>query len=136
MSTAAALTIAVLAALGAACSFGVGVALQHRQVQRERGRGLLRLISQLARRRLWRAGVGLAVAAYALQAVALAFGPLALVAPVVAADLLFALPIAAIWERRPMRRLDWASCAIVAAGVAVFVICSPESSGRSDAPAR
>ena len=36
MTTTAALTIAVLAALGAACSFGVGVALQHRQVQRER----------------------------------------------------------------------------------------------------
>jgi drug/metabolite transporter (DMT)-like permease len=136
MSPTAALTIAVLAALGAACSFGVGVALQHRQVQRERGRGLLRLLSQLARRRLWLAGVGLAVAAYALQAVALAFGPLALVAPVVAADLLFALPTAAIWERRRMRRLDWAGCAIVGTGVAVFVICSPESSGRSDAPAR
>lgn len=56
MSPTAALTIAVLAALGAACSFGVGVALQHRQVQRERGRGLLRLLSQLARRRLWLQG--------------------------------------------------------------------------------
>ena len=135
MTTSAAITIAVLAAVGAACSFGVGVALQHRQVQRERGRGSLRLLSQLVRRRLWLAGLGLAVAAYGLQAVALAFAPLAVVAPVVAADLLFALPIAAAWEGRPMRRVEWAGCAIVGAGVAVFVISSPASSGRSDAPA-
>jgi drug/metabolite transporter (DMT)-like permease len=135
MSEAAAVMIAVLAALGAACSFGVGVALQHRQVQQERGRSPLRLLSQLARRRLWLAGIGLAVAAYGLQAVALAFGPLALVAPIVATDLLFALPIAAVWERRPMRPVDWAGCALVGASVAVFVICSPPSPGRSDAPA-
>jgi drug/metabolite transporter (DMT)-like permease len=135
MSQAATAAIAVLAALGAACSFGVGVALQHRQVQRERGRGPLRLLAQLARRRLWLAGIGLAVAAYGLQAVALAFGPLALVAPIVATDLLFALPVAAIWEQRPMRRLDWAGCGLVAASVAVFVICSQQSPGRSDAPA-
>jgi hypothetical protein len=82
MSPATGLAIAVLAALGAACSFGFGVALQHRQIQRERGRSPLRLLSRLARRRLWLAGVGLAVAAYALQAVALAFGPLSVVAPV------------------------------------------------------
>jgi drug/metabolite transporter (DMT)-like permease len=135
MSEAAAVTIAVLAALGAACSFGVGVALQHRQVQRERGGSPLRLLSQLARRRLWLAGIGLAVAAYGLQAVALAFGPLALVAPIVATDLLFALPIAAAWERRLMRPVDWAGCALVGASVAVFVLCSPQSPGRSDAPA-
>ncbi len=135
MSQVAAAAVAVAAALGAACSFGIGVALQHRQVQRERGRGPLRLLGQLARRRLWLAGIGLAIAAYGLQAVALAFGPLALVAPIVATDLLFALPVAAIWERRPMRPLDWAGCALVGASVAAFVICSPESPGRSDAPA-
>lgn len=135
MTGAAAVAIAVPAAVGAACSFGIGVALQHRQVQQERGRGPLRLLAQLARRRLWLAGIGLAVAAYGFQAVALAFGPLALVAPIVATDLLFALPVAAIWERRAMRPRDWTGCALVGASVAVFVICSPPSAGRSDAPA-
>jgi len=136
VSTAASLVVAVLAALGAACSFGVGVALQHRQVQRERVGSPLALLSRLARRRLWLAGIGLAVAAYGLQAVALAFGPLAVVAPVAATDLLFALPIAAMWDRRAMRRSEWTGCALVAAGVAVFVLCSPQSAGRSDGPAR
>ena len=136
MSAAASLMVAVFAALGAACSFGVGVALQHRQVQRERGRSAFGLLYRLSRRRLWLAGIGLAVAAYGLQAVALAFGPLAVVAPVVATDLLFALPIAAMWERRRMLRLEWAGCALVGAGVAVFVVFSPPSPGRYDGAAR
>jgi hypothetical protein len=63
MSTPAGLAIAVFAALGSACAFGVGVALQHRQIQRERGHGPLGSLSRLARRRLWLAGTGLAVAA-------------------------------------------------------------------------
>jgi drug/metabolite transporter (DMT)-like permease len=139
MSGAAAGTaVAVLAALAAACLFGVGVALQHRQVQLApvTGRAPLRLLAHLARRRLWLAGIVLAAAAYGGQALALAFGPLALVAPIAALDLLFAIPIAARWSRRPMRAADWAGCALAAGGVAVFLAASPPSSGRSSAPAR
>lgn len=126
---------AAIAALGAACSFGIGVALQHRQVQLEPNRAPLRLLGGLARRKRWLAGIGLAVAAYGLQALALSFGPLTLVAPIVATDLLFALPAAAAWARRPMRRQDWAGCALVGGSVAVFVTTAPQTGGRSDAPA-
>jgi drug/metabolite transporter (DMT)-like permease len=128
--------IAVAAALGSACSFGVGVALQHRQAQLEHGTAPLRLLGRLARRRRWLAGIALAVAAYGLQALALAFGPLALVAPLVATDLLFALPVAAMWERRRMRGRDWAGCGLVAGSVAVFLLCAPASAaGHGQAPA-
>jgi drug/metabolite transporter (DMT)-like permease len=129
--------VAVLAALGAACLFGVGVALQHRQVHMApmAARSSFRLLAHLARRRLWLMGVALAAAAYGLQALALAFGPLHLVAPVAALDLLFALPVAARWSRQPMRARDWTGCALAAGGVAVFLAASPPSSGRSDAPA-
>jgi drug/metabolite transporter (DMT)-like permease len=137
MSGEAETTVAVLAGLAAACSMGVGAALQHRQVQlAPKARGTpVRLLGHLARRRLWLAGIALAVAAYGLQALALAFGPLALVAPVVATDLLFALPLAAWWARRPMRARDWAGCALAGGGVAVFLAVSPPSLGRSDASA-
>lgn len=129
--------IAVAVALAAAASFGTGVALQHRQVQQAPSAtgAPLRLVAHLARRRLWLAGLALAAAAYGLQGLALAFGPLALVAPVVATDLLFALPLAARWGRRRMRGQDWAGCALVAAGVAIFLATSPPSPGHSDAPA-
>ena len=58
-----------------------------------------------------------------------------LVAPIVATDLLFALPIAAAWAHRPLPAA-WAGCGLVGAGVAIFVASSPPSSGRADAPAQ
>jgi drug/metabolite transporter (DMT)-like permease len=132
----AGITIAVLAALAAAGSFGVAAALQHRQAQlAPRAGGLpFRLLARLARRPLWLAGIALAAAAYGLQALALAFGPLALVAPIVATDLLFALPVAARWSRRPLGAREWLGCVLAAGGVVVFLATSPPSSGRSDAP--
>jgi len=137
MSHAAGTVIAVLAALGAAGSFGVAAALQHRQAQLAPGSGDLsvRLLARLAGRPLWLAGILLAAVAYGLQALALAFGPLALVAPIVATDLLFALPVAARYSR-PLRAVDWAGCVLAAGGIAAFLAASPPASGRSDAPPR
>jgi drug/metabolite transporter (DMT)-like permease len=133
MSTA----LAALAALGAAGSFGVAAALQHRQAQlAPRADGpSFRLLARLAGRPLWLAGILLAATAYGLQALALAFGPLALVAPIVATDLLFALPVAAGWSRRLGPR-EWAGCALAAGGVAAFLAAAPPSPGRSDATPR
>lgn len=70
-----------------------------------------------------------------MQALALAFGPLALVAPVTATDLLFALPLAARWSGLRMRRRDWAGCVLAGGGIAAFLTASPPSAGHSDAPA-
>jgi drug/metabolite transporter (DMT)-like permease len=136
MSDPAGTAIAVLAALGAAGSFGVSAALQHRQAQLgPKSAGLsFRLLARLAGRPLWLAGLVLAAAAYGLQALALAFGPLSLVAPIVATDLLFALPVAARYSR-PLRAGDWLGCALAAGGIAAFLAAAPPSSGRSDAPA-
>ncbi|HUK68704.1 MAG TPA: DMT family transporter [Streptosporangiaceae bacterium] len=138
MSDPGGIVVAVLAALAAAGSFGVAAAVQHRQAQLAPRAGALpfRLLAHLARRPLWLAGIALAGAAYGLQALALAFGPLALVAPIVATDLLFALPVAARWSRRPLGARDWLGCVLAAGGVAVFLATSPPSSGRSDAPPR
>ena len=137
MSGAVGTAVAVAAGLAAACSFGTGVALQYRQAQLAPAtrRAPARLLAHLARQRLWLAGIALAAAAYGLQALALAFAPLALVAPVVATDLLFALPLAARWARRPMRARDWAGCILTGGGVAAFLATAPPSEGRADAPA-
>ena len=137
MGSAGGLAVPAFAALAAACAFGVAAALQHRQAGLAAPRrGLsVRLLADVARRPLWLAGLATATAAYGLQAVALAYGPLTLVAPIVAADLLFALPLAARWSRRPLRPRDWAGCLLVAAGVAVFLGVAPPSSGRTEVPA-
>jgi drug/metabolite transporter (DMT)-like permease len=113
MSDTTATAIAVLAALAAAASFGVAAALQHRQARLTPDAGGARLLARLAAHPLWLAGIALAGIAYGLQALALAFGPLALVAPIVATDLLFALPVAARWSR-PLRARDWLGCVLAA----------------------
>jgi len=134
MSNTSATAIAVLAALAAAASFGVAAALQHRQARLTPDAGGVRLLARLAAQPLWLAGIALAALAYGMQALALAFGPLALVAPIVATDLLFALPVAARWSR-PLRAKDWLGCVLAAGGVAAFLAAAPPSSGWSDAPA-
>ncbi|HEY6480442.1 MAG TPA: DMT family transporter [Streptosporangiaceae bacterium] len=137
MSSGGGLAVPAFAALAAACAFGVAAALQHRQagLARQRRGPSLRLLADVARRPLWLAGLATATAAYGLQALALAYGPLTLVAPIVAADLLFALPLAARWSRRPLRPRDWGGCLLVAAGVAVFLAVAPPSAGRAAVPA-
>ena len=135
MSNTATNAVAVLTALAAAASFGVAAALQHRQARLTPDAGGVRLLARLAAQPLWLAGIALAALAYGLQALALAFGPLALVAPIVATDLLFALPVAARWSR-PLRARDWLGCVLAAGGVAAFLAAAPPPSGRSDAPAR
>jgi drug/metabolite transporter (DMT)-like permease len=137
MGNAGGLAVPAFAALAAACAFGVAAALQHQQAGRapQRRGPSLKLLADVARRPLWLAGLGLSAAAYGLQALALAFGPLTLVAPIVAADLLFALPLAARWSRRPLRPRDWAGCLLVATGVAVFLAVAPPSAGRTAVPA-
>lgn len=128
--------IAATSALAAAALFGIGVALQHRQVQAvDGGERPRHLVTQLLRRRLWLVGVALTVLAYGFQGLALSFGPLTLVAPIVALDLLFAIPVAARWSGRRTRMGDWFGCAFSAGGIAAFVVASPPSSGRSTAPA-
>jgi drug/metabolite transporter (DMT)-like permease len=131
------LAIAGFAALAAACAFGVAAALQHQQAGKapQTRTPSLKLLANMARRPLWLAGMGLATAAYCLQALALAYGPLTLVAPIVAADLLFALPLAARWSRRPLRPRDWTGCLLVATGVAVFLAAAPPSNERLQVPA-
>jgi drug/metabolite transporter (DMT)-like permease len=137
VSAAGGLAVPALAALAAAGTFGVAAALQHQQAGLARPtRGLsLGLLADVARRPRWLAGVALATAAYGLQAIALAYGPLTLVAPIVAADLLVALPLAARWSRRPLRPRDWAGCLLVAIGVSVFLAAAPPSGERRTAPA-
>jgi drug/metabolite transporter (DMT)-like permease len=136
MGGASGLAVPGFAALAAACAFGVAAALQHRQAGlAPQLRGFsLRLVADVARRPLWLAGLALATAAYGLQAVALAYGPLTLVAPIVAADLLFALPLAARWSRRPLRPRDWAGCLLVAVGVAVFLAVAPSPGEQAEVP--
>ena len=122
--------IAVTAALGAACCFALAAVIQH-GAARDTGEKLLslRLLLALARNPRWLAGVTLGALSFAIQGLALAFGPLALVQPLAATDVLFALPMIAVARRYRLTRGDWADAGAVAGGIALFFAVAPPSEG-------
>jgi hypothetical protein len=123
--------IAVVAALLAAFCFAVA-ALVQQTVARATGADEAlrpRLLLDLARRPRWLAGIGLDALSFFILALALAFGPLALVQPLASLDVLFALPLIA---PRPGRRLtlqDKAGAVTVAGGIVIFLSVAPPSGG-------
>src|SRR5208282_330076 len=87
------IAIAVGAALCAACCFAFGSLIQQGAARQTHARALrFGLLVALVRQRRWLGGIAVTVLASGIQAAALAFGPLALVQPLVATEVLFALP--------------------------------------------
>ena len=121
-----------LGLLGAAFLGGGFVVQQREAAHADPGSGLsVRLLVQLTRRRVWWLGVVSMVIGYVLAGWSLGSGNLVLVEPLIAANLLFALPIAAMWCRqRPSGRAMLAALAL-AGGVSGFVIAARPNGGRS-----
>jgi hypothetical protein len=128
-------TIAVVAALAAGFCFAVGSIMQQ-GVARQSAEEVLRfaLLWHLVRQPRWAAGVALEAFSFVIQGVALVFGPLTLVQPLAATDVLFALPLIARRQRRRLTMRDILGALTVAAGIAIFLAVSPPTSGVS-APA-
>ena len=123
-------TTPVLGALGPAISFAVAAVLQQEAAQRATREQSLHfhLLLVLLRQPRWAAGVGMLVCGFGLQALLLANGPVALVQPIVATELVFAIPLAIWRRRRRAQRPEWAGILLVLTGVSVFlVVASPES---------
>ena len=124
---------AIAAALSAACSFATAAILQQEAAQTvDRSEALhLRLLFDLMRRSRWVAGVGMLLVGFVLQAVALANGPVALVQPIVATELAFAIPIAIWRHRRRAGRREWVGIVLVLCGVSTFLVAAAPASGIS-----
>jgi hypothetical protein len=123
--------IAVVAALLAAFCFAVA-ALVQQTVARATGADEAlrpRLLLDLARRPRWLAGIGLDALAFFILALALAFGPLALVQPLASLDVLFALPLIARRQGRRLTLQDKAGLVTVAGGIVIFLSVAPPSGG-------
>lgn len=95
MSQALQLVLSGPAALVAGACLAITGLLQQRAAStRPKNEQLsLKLIIALVQSRMWLAGIGVAFLSYAFQAVALSPGPLALVQPLLVAELIFAIPI-------------------------------------------
>jgi drug/metabolite transporter (DMT)-like permease len=121
-----------VAAIGAALVFGIASVADQRSTKRVQRRRALspRIFLDLARQPLWLASMGGTVLGFALQVLALRFGPLALVEPLLVCDLIFAVLINSFLRKR------WDSVLIggvaaTAIGVAGFLVIARPSSGQS-----
>ena len=123
--------VPAVAAVGASLAFGVSAVAQQRSTKRVPERPALspRLLVDLAGQRLWLAGIAANLAGFALQVVALNFGELALVQPILVCDLIFAVLITAVLRRR-WDPVILAAVVFCAAGIAGFVVIARPSGGR------
>jgi drug/metabolite transporter (DMT)-like permease len=123
--------IAVIAALAAGCSFAVGSVLQQSAAREAPVDESLswRLLVDLAHRKRWLLGIGSDAVSFGLQALALAFGPLAIVQPLAVTGLLLAIPLAVRWRGRRLGAREWTGTIAVGAGLAAFLVAAAPSDG-------
>lgn len=124
---------ASLLAVAAATTFALGAYLQQEVAsKRPDDEALsLRLIGELATRGRWRAGIALDVVSFGFKALALAFGPLLVVQPVIVSNLLIAVPLSLRRHGLRMSRREWLGCALVAGGLAAVVLAARPGEGRA-----
>jgi drug/metabolite transporter (DMT)-like permease len=123
---------AVVTAVAAALVFGVASVADQRSTKRVRQRKALspRIFLDLVHQPLWLASIGGTLSGFVLQVVALGFGPLALVEPLLICDLIFATLIAS-YLRKLFDPVLVGGVVAAIVGVAVFLVIGSPTSGRS-----
>ncbi|GIF46451.1 hypothetical protein Afe04nite_09900 [Asanoa ferruginea] len=119
--------LVVLLGLSAAVLLSVAAALQQHAAQRAAGTGtggplpLLRVAHRLVRSPVWVSGQVTSALGAGVQAVALHLGSVGLVQPLLATQLLFALPLGARRSRRWPRVRDWLAAGAIVGALALFL---------------
>lgn len=123
--------VIALALLAAVC-MALGIVIRQRatmEVPQDEGVSAT-MWATLARKPLWWAGTGVAVLGFVFQALALAYGSLVLVQPLLVSSLLFALPASAYLAHRRVAASEWGWALLLTVGLAVFVILAKPRSGN------
>jgi hypothetical protein len=94
------------------------------------------LLFRLARRPVWLLGIASMILGFVFQLTALRFGPLALVQPILALELLIVFGYLAVMGagRVTIKRRDWLAAAAMSAGIGLFLRLASPSGGRPHAP--
>jgi drug/metabolite transporter (DMT)-like permease len=93
------------------------------------------LVFRLARRPVWLLGIASMILGFVFQISALRFGPLALVQPILALELLFVFAYMTIIGRGvKVKRRDWLAAVAMSAGIGLFLRVASPSGGRLHAP--
>lgn len=127
------LGIAVPAALLGAASFGLSSAMQQRATKRVPTAPPLdpRLFVRLVRDPTWILGVGTVAVGFGLQVVALAYGPLVLVQPLLVTGVLFGTVFSAMLAHRRLDRQILLGAVLCVVGLAALLtLARPTDAGR------
>ncbi len=132
-STGAVLFIAVPSAMAGAAGYGLATAVQARATHEVPVEPTLhpRLLVDLIRRPLWLIGLLATIVALGLQIVALAFGPIALVQPLLVTSVLFAATFAAWLSHRRLDPVIAIGGLLCAVGLSTFLLLARPSESSS-----
>ncbi|MGS2664922.1 DMT family transporter [Corynebacterium glucuronolyticum] len=124
--------LAVLFALASALTIAWGTVVRHRIAEEApdasgelRDSPILRVI----RRPLWWAGLSTAFLGYGFQVVALGFGPLLIVQPILCLSLMFTLPLSSIYQKQKISKAELFWAFALSAAVAIIVIVGNPAHG-------
>jgi drug/metabolite transporter (DMT)-like permease len=128
---AAAIIFAILSALSSACS----AVLQRLAVadRASEGRPAWRTAIDLARQPVWLLGALFLAGTFGFQALALYFGPLSVVQPVLVLELIFTLGLRAFLLHDDIASRTWSAALVICVGLASFLVVASPSEG-TDVP--
>ena len=126
----------IICALLAAMTFAFAAVMQQESTLTVDGEKSLTfgLLLELVRRPKWVLGAVAMVTGFGLQAVALAFGPVALVQPIVVLELAFAIPFGILRRHRHAGLREWAGILAVMAGISIFLLSADPGGGVQNPP--
>jgi hypothetical protein len=125
----------IVLALAAALMFAIGsVLLQRAGMDEPEGGSSSGLLLRLARRPVWLAGIAADALGYIGQAAALAIGRMAVVQPLLATAMVFALPLGVKITGQRVRAPDVAAAVLVTGSLITFLVLADPSGGRDNAP--
>jgi drug/metabolite transporter (DMT)-like permease len=125
---AAAIVFAILSALCSAC----GAVLQRLALTNRtaaKARSLWRTAIALVRQPVWLLGGLFLVATFGFQALALYFGPLSVVQPVLVLELIFTLGLRAFLLHDGIASRTWSAALLICLGLAAFLVLASPSEG-------
>lgn len=128
--------LAVLFALASALTIAWGTVVRHRIAEEAPADGSLKgsPFWNAISRPLWWAGTGTALLGYGLQVVALGFGTLLVVQPVLVLSLMFTLPLAAKYDGRRISTSEMFWAGLLTVAVAVLVLLGKPLPGDPQPP--
>ena len=127
--------MAELLALVAACLFAVAATLQQKgALDFAVSPDSLRSLTRLVQSTWWFVGTLALLVGYAVQAVALDHGRLAVIQPLLVTTVVFALPLGYMLTQQDVGRREVVGAGVVVLGLALFAIFGKPSSGNDKAP--